>query len=577
MTMYRICLLANLLLLACAAPYLRCQELVTKAYDLRALVAAEAPWVAGELRTPKAGSSDQVFGREARAFGAIDSDMLQFVLECAFGPSENGSAQPLLDLQNGILLATADEKAQERLQAWIDLCYYVFMEQVTLELHVLPTSVLNGSSSVLRREEVDSLLRTSLPHPCFRVTGRVGAELFLGSLGSMDIVRDYDVEVAQKAAISDPKIDKLLTGIAWGLRARRCVDGRLLLQVEGQEAASPSAPRQLDVQHRDLRGKRQAVAIQLPALEYASINAVARVRDGEAMLLGGGTGQGSAYCIRLHRVTPAAEQGKGSWIWLPVADLGLSGTMQWSANLLPIRPGDESPWSSRNEALKLHQETTLTQVLTHLRRIHAAAEVVTFPMGELLLHADSANQGIIKKVVTDLAAITQQDLTLEVRSGRLAASDAFLLATSRTDANEVAGRLPTTTLLPTLVDTPFHHVLVMEHSYLSDFDVEIASDSSVPNPIVRTAVTGLAIAGRVLASGPNRFRLLLEASTSDLMAPIETFDLKDEELSAVELTKIRTIPFEISAVVEAKRWHLVHMAPLIGCDEHFVMVARVKN
>lgn len=246
-------------------------------------------------------------------------------------------------------------------------------------------------------------------------------------------------------------------------------------------------------------------------------------------------------------------------------------------NLLPVAPKDDAPRLGRVEYLEKPTPLSLVHLLTHMRRTTATSDVDTLPNGDLLVRGDAGVRAAIGQAVASLATETQQDLTVELRVGRLSASDATLVTTSRVDASELAGRLPTTTLLPTLIDTPFHHVLMTQHSYISDYAVEIAQESGIPNPVVLTANTGLAVTGRVLAAGPNRYRLCLNASTSDLLAPIETFDLKDEELSSVELTKVRTIPFETSPLVEAKRWHLVVAAPLHGSDEHFVMVARIKN
>lgn len=577
MTIHCTALISTLVLMAGCGPFLRSQDLVTKTYDLRALVAREHPLSMGEMFTPGLLAPEwPIVGRREEPLHALDPSALQELLERAFDPADRSGRQPLLDLQDGILFATASDAAHGQLRQWIELCHHVLLEQVTFELHVLPTSILNGASSVLRREEVDSVLRTSPEHPCYRTTGRIGVTLFVGSLGSDDYVRDYDVEVAQKASSVDPKVDKLRTGALWEIRTTRCVDGRLLIQVDGQAAELPRPPRTVEVQHRDLRGKRQVAAIQLPTLQNASIGALGRLRDGEALLIGGGAEQGSAYCIRLQRSAPAPAQADAPWHWLPVGDLCTTRAVATQISLLPTAVNDDGPRTVRYEN---DRPTTLTldQLLTHLRRAHATAELETLPTGDLLVRADAKTRAAILQGVADLAAATQHDLTLEVRSGRLSAADAMLVTTGRVDASELAGRLTTTTLVSTLVDTPFHHLSRTEHSYVRDFEVEIAQESGIPNPVIDTANAGLAISGRVLATGPNRYRLCLDASTSDLLAPIETFDLKDEELSAVELTKVWTIPFDCSPIVEAKRWHLVHVAPLHGGNEHFVMVVRIKN
>ncbi len=101
--------------------------------------------------------------------------------------------------------------------------------------------------------------------------------------------------------------------------------------------------------------------------------------------------------------------------------------------------------------------------------------------------------------------------------------------------------------------------------------------SAVPNPVIGVVHDSIAVSGHVTASGRDRDRIALDVSFAEVAGDLELLDLEVEDLGQVELPRLRTVTFEVSPLVEAKRWTLVYLAPLQGTDAHFAVLTRVRE
>jgi hypothetical protein len=177
----------------------------------------------------------------------------------------------------------------------------------------------------------------------------------------------------------------------------------------------------------------------------------------------------------------------------------------------------------------------------------------------------------------ELASSMVRQLTVEVRYGRLDVATASGIVDGRIDVGEAAGKLATTYVSPCLLHGWFGMSHGIQQAYVVDYEVEIAQDASVPDPVIRNQLTGTSMRGYVQAATRGHFRLALRVWFGELVGEIEAFDLKDERFGQVGLPKMRDIQIDVSPIVEANRWTLMHMAPLHGTNEHFAVVARVRG
>ena len=557
---------------------------VTKTYDLRGLLAPEFPWRAGVRMMPgeDPGETPRTGARSEVPTGALGQEDVLAILAQAVGPAENGAAAPLLQVTNDLLVVTATEEAHQRIATWVELCRQIYLEQVTFEVHLLPATTLSGASGRLQRDEADRLLRAAGPHPTYTSTTRVGSSTLLRSDQDSCFVRDYDVEVAQKSVSFDPKLDVLLTGRAWQITTSRCVDGRLLVSVVGQYAEEAEPPRLLQLPHRDLRAKQQTTPVHLPILRYHQENAVARLADGEALLFGGDDSHGSACCVRMRRPQTVAAPSGGGWAWLATGDCAGPRQPAACAHLCLKAPGDDRPLLAQAPAeapspLLLDAAALLEVVSSGPLSQDAGDFVGPLPGGWLLVRADETRCKAALDLLRGMTSSLVRDLTVEVRYGRLATPDATLAGDGRLDPAELSAKLPGTYLASALLTDNFHRLAFVQHAYVRDYEVEIAQEAAVPNPVIGSANAGITIAGRVMPAARDQFRLFLEVSFTELVGKIVTFDLEDEDLGPVELVTMRDVTFEVSPIVEARRWALMYLAPLHGTDEHFAVVARVRE
>lgn len=562
----------------CLLPALLAQEpRMMKVYDLRFLVAREAQLRAGERVLPGlvADEMPRTGSVGTDSVAALELAELTVLLRDAVGGTEADGTD--LRAEGGVLFATADEAQHKKLAAWIELCRQVYLEQVTYEMHVLPGKLLSGGRGVLTRDEADALLRTAAPHPTFVASSRIGAEALLQTNDSTWYVRDHDVEVAQMATIPDPKLDVLVAGKAWSVATLRCLDGRLEVQVLGQQTDLLGTPRVLPFPSRDARGKQENGLLQLPTIHYVREGGRARLGDGEAMLFGADEGGADACLLRVKRPQSIALPSGADWAWVAVGDL-VCGTMPpRSAHLRLEAAGDDAPWIREEE--RDPQPRTLEQatLIERLGNMLPADCLTHLPGGLLMIRGTDAQRKAATDMLSALAATMLKQTAVELRHGRLGAAEVAAVADGRLDVGELAGKLPASFLTPCILQDGFHRIAGIQRAYLRDYEVEIASDAASQNPVIGAVFSGISISGHVLQATRGQYRLGLEVSFAELVGEIEPFDLKDERFGPVELPHLRDIWFSVAPIIDANKWTLIYMAPLHGTNESFAVVARVRD
>jgi hypothetical protein len=564
------------LLPVCALP----AQSATKVYDVQFLLAAATEPIPAFRLLPEGAPDPITVGSETKeAVGAIGISELTALLREVIGAGvlEGGAILEVGD--NGILFATGDAATHDKLSAWIELCRQVFLEQITFELHVLPATILSGGRSVLSREEADALLRPVGPHPTFVSVTRIGQRTLLETNEAASMVMDYDVEVAQSAQIPDPKIRLLVAGQGCELVTTRFRDGKLGVRVASDQTTQDGPPRLFSVASRDARGKTEQGRIQLPKIHHVHHETSAMLGDGEALLFGLGDGSEAVYCLRLRRPTAIPMPSGSGWSWVTAGELVGPSPQAPHVRLVLRSSEDERPFlPARAEASsRVLDERALVDRLHTLLHLDDGTDSLRWLPGAVLqIRAADAQRKAAQELIALLSSGVRQ-LTVEVRYGRLGAADAAAIADGTMDAATLVGKLTGSYLTSCLLQDGFSVLTGIEQAYVKDYDVEIASDSSVPNAIIGQLFAGISLAGRLQPATRGQYRFELRVSFAELASEIESFDLHDERFSPVDLPKLRDIRCFAAPIVDANKWTLMHLAPLHGTADHFAVVARVRE
>lgn len=557
---------------------------VLRRYDLRGLGAGVPDPIPAWRRTPTEAFDTASGGARDDALYPVDLDWLVGFLQDELALDSADGHVGIERPDPGILLVTAAPQTHERLAALLAQCRAWLLEQVVVEVHLLPGAAIAGGNGLLGRAEAERLLADAGAHPLFVRTATVGAPQLLQANDDQRYLRDYDTEVAQGSQIPDPKIDVLHGGSGFRVQLAHGHDGRLLTTVFGALAAPDGPPVVRPLRSVSIKGAQETSLVQLPRLFVQEQGTQALLGDGDALLFGGSGGTDTAWCVRVRRPHAVAAPAGDGWSMLPVADLvGTFGPKPtrsgWIA--LPGR-GEEQrfeSWSDELEAPAASRHLGALDLIAGLRpalggevgrSLQAAKDVV-------LVRAPAAEQAAVRARLRELVADGAGQVTVELRHGRLDDKDVPVWLDARADFGELAGRLPERCLTASLLDGWFGLSAGREHSIVRDFEVEIAQEAGTPNPVIEPVFAGIALGGRVVPVARAEYRLELEFRYAELGGAIELFDFKNERFGDVDLPKVRSVSLYASPIVADNRWTLLQIAPLPGTGQHLAVVARVRD
>ncbi len=288
-------------------------------------------------------------------------------------------------------------------------------------------------------------------------------------------VRDYDVEVAEKSRIDDPKVDAAFAGWRLGLCVHELPGDQLLLDGE----FLLSEPAQVTEQ---ATGGTNRPTVDLPDHRTAFLTFAGCVANGGALAVsgrGGGLGpEGFLFVVRARFLAPAAAGLAADLLVRPVSAL----TQREPRAELPTAtfvPGDDGPLlaSLGPTDFGCVREGELAALVGHEQ---AECSVVA----GALVAAGTAES--CRAVDTALQTLLRDQLrTVELRSAVTAANGSAAL--------EVAQ--------PALLGRPALAFTGREQATVVDFEVEIANRAQLGNPVVMGQRSGLWSRCRVLPRG----------------------------------------------------------------------------
>lgn len=556
---------------------------VSRTYDVRCFADGVPDPIPAWRRTPDGGTDASSGGVRDDLRHAVDIEWLVGFLQDELAVDFADGHGRIEQNSPGILAVTAAPKTHERLAALLARCRAYLLEQVFVEVHLLPGAVLVGGNALLRRADAERLLAGTGAHPLFVGAATVGAPQLLQSNDDQRYLRDYDTEVAQASQIPDPKVDVLRAGSGFRVQFAHCRDGRLLTTVSGANAALDGPPAVRALRSVSIKGTQETSLLQLPRLFVQEQGTQALLGDGEALLCGASTGADTVWCVRVRRPQAVAAPSGDGWTMLPIADLVCSLAPQPTRRgWIALRgPGDDPPPESWFGVIDPAQPRRFSDLdLTASLRPSLGGEVgrsLQTGGDVLLVRAPADEQAALRARLEELAAGSDRQVTVELRYGRLDDKAVPAWLDARADFGELAGRLSERCLTASLVDGWFGLSAGREQSIVRDFEVEIAQEAGTPNPVVEPVFTGVALNGRVLPAGAGAYRLDVQFAFAEPSGAIETFDLKNERFGDIDLPKVRSVAFHASPTVADNRWTLLQIAALPGTGQHLAVVARVRS
>ena len=407
-----------------------------------------------------------------------------------------------------VALATAGDQRRigERLAA---------LERAGLETAIVDVLVVEGDVPA-----GDDALAAALASGAARPTAAARASTWLGqraaaSTGTVTAyVADYDVEVAAKSQTVDPIVGVARSGLAFEASTLRSGD-RVLLDLHAWVARRPEM--------RTSKTARDDV-IEIATVDGAALHATMRVRPG-AWTVVSGTGS-TLFAVRvtldpfaatvpagvLVRGKPSRDTGPMEMESIPVADLVVP-TPSSGAPTIRLSPSNYTPPSPRElpEPSPLLESSALVDLLRQVDPEAWEREGSSIEMARNVLRVrhDATRREAVASVVKELrerfvrpvrlrtivATVPVEAWTNVVVGGGL---EAALRDEARGLVSMPGARVEGRASLRLLSGQRGGSTSGTRRVYVGDYDVEIAEDSRIGNPVVFDVFDGLSFGARPL-------------------------------------------------------------------------------
>jgi hypothetical protein len=378
----------------------------------------------------------------------------------------------------GRALVEASSEAQARLERRLDDLQNAALRPFELELIRLPARALDalGGSPVLTGDEVAALLRAHPPLGAWRRSTRTGIPTVFRSGESRSYLRDVDVEVASGAAIHDPQMDAVHLGLLATVQVARGPRDGILVTAALRHTVAAGERR-----IAELEGAR----LGLPRLDLEMHAVRVPLRGNGTLVLGGSGPQASVWLLRIEGLggsrpdaVPLGGVEAPPWQGLAPDWIG------WR----PVRPAGFDEFPDDVGGLRDLPAELLDAIAQHDR----SEDVPGLLLGDAWVAAkESPALARVRALAAARAAGPALTLRYALAEGEPGTVAPWAAADA--DLDELARRARFRGLLPTRIGDLAVAFVGTEQAFVRDFDVEIAGESSVANPVVDSWFAGLAL------------------------------------------------------------------------------------
>ena len=434
-----------------------------------------------------------------------------------------------------------------------------------------------------------------------RVVGSISGTIADGRAMRLDQVRavtvcgDVDVEVAQSAQISDPRLQLLEIGARLHVAATLLDDGRIALAIGGQIADD------LKIE-TFTSGAPQVGKMQLPSVNVGLIRAAGAVASGEALIVGGigGEGQSRRFLairadIRGRKTAGAAVSESvrvypighltGSSRFLPPLSMGISSGDHGGGEDVGNRPFDGLWYEDSSAAISPDQ---LVDMIRNLVTPSAWEEdpklQLNYEARRLIVAGGQAQHQGIKALLGKLSAMRHRYVNVGVT---VVATPRSALATLRSGGNDQwirqVVRAPEssrrfTASVAVQMNAPAGLAVGRETAYVDDYNVEIAQAATIADPAIETVFGGLSLRLLAQPSGKEgRTSLAFEVVMTTMAPEIGTFQTGTVDSGRMQQPAVERFQNTgITAIDDKEYGLLAEFSSAAAPDEVLLVVAQVQ-
>lgn len=559
-------------------------ERVVRVHDCAFIVSRGLDFPGPDLARSFAGSGveeEEVAEEDAEFMPAIDPELLVEMIRRNVQPDTWHHERNKIRLADGRLTVVQTPAVQQEVARFLDLLRRARMRRIVITAHALTVRKDHFGSYLLRAlaaangtllapedlanffgsevitgavQEVASVTLDALP----------GQLVHAGPFRRMRYVVDIDVEVAEQAAAADPIVGTLDTGTIFELRPAIAGTSSVLLDVNLASAVGLGKIEEV---------KTGLGKIQLVQRSVQSLETTVLVPEGHGVLFAAGQagsdGRVMVFILKPRIVGEAAAPPVAAPKAPAAADAASARQLRvFNTRLLTTRildrPCDVAEYDGRGEGGRVTfeadadegvgfgaddliemiksaiAEDSWSNTRNSIRVVGDLLVVVQRPevldrIGALLEQLRARRGLLINTVVRVLAVDAEQldrFLPAEVRRGRALSAEELETLEKAAHRGGVVRRVESAVVLG--FNRQLTHVRsVRERSVIRDVDVEVASKSTVKDPVVGVLRSGLTVNVRPAAIGDGKhLRLDLDCRLTTATEP-ELFLLQDGKPEAV--------------------------------------------
>lgn len=363
----------------------------------------------------------------------------------------------------------------------------VVHDRRTVEVYRVPEErIPDDGRSLLGSAAAERLLAGLQDTLVARESFRIGHPGRVADIRDVAYLQDYDVEVAQFAANSDPVVSILHCGVDVGLRIERASDdARIVLRTWGRDGELDGALRVVEVPSLG------ESPIELPRMRTSSWTASAILEPGGALVLDHDGGGAAGLIVRVLDDGPKASRAR-----VALGELVLPPMRPGLPDLPLVDPsqGRASPPDAPSFARDLWEDEAdrATYVLRELRADDRSA--VSTPLGsELLFHDAPAQADVARRIrAMLLEGLAVSNIEFDVRYAVLPLDEARALR--EPDALPDFVESATGRLRGSAVEGDALRLIGgTETAHVQDHDVQIAQAATIADPILHGVFEGVGL------------------------------------------------------------------------------------
>jgi hypothetical protein len=496
----------------------------------------------------------------------IDEERLVEFLRTAAGTEE---AQ--IEVSGGQVVLKGTPAAQQTVGALMNHLSRVLLQELTVEVYSLQAAP-DAATGVLSAAEVERVLGVKgAPVELARTTALLGQPCHVRAGKGISFVSDYDVEVAQSAAIGDPVIRVLQEGLDFQATVGQSADGRLLVRFGSTRCALAEA-----LTPRTVASTRLG-DIQLPKVRSSIVVGSGFLEDGGALVARHDGGLGTGIMVRVRRSSNATTERAGSGHHVLFVD-DLLGSPQRVA-IPSVRDDQRNPNAERDppaEPLVEEPEGVVTRELLEDYVRNALGEdgqtSVDLVGTRIHLRGSDDKAARVREAVAALAKGLSKNVVVDFKVGKLDASAQPLPK----NPDDLAAKLTGSISIPVSMSDQFLIAGGLEQSAIIDQDVEIAQQSQIADPIVAPLFDGWVMSGVASAAGSDRLELLLDFQHREVLPfPSSGLPSRAENVGSIDLPQVDGAGGRYKLLLEPGKWTVV-TASNPGETSALVVVARAR-